>query len=147
MKVYCVKDERGWLFREQPVPRISGVPEGDENALALMVYLSVEEAVADAVTATEESVVEVRSPHVITEALYDGRVQYVRIHWGDGEDTVCALPGWRAFVEEFERALEEASELTEEELKRRWAYQFIGELLESGDLEYDIETDTLRRPE
>jgi hypothetical protein len=144
MKVYCLKDERGWLFREQPVPRISGVPEEDENALALMVYLAEEDALADAPPDGSGSVVEMRSPAVITEALEDGRFRYVRVRWGvdseagdTAEDTVCALPGWLALVEAFERA--------EEEAKRELANQAIVEMLDSGLVEYDAETDTLRR--
>jgi hypothetical protein len=40
-----------------------------------------------------------RSPEVITEAFEEGRLQYVRIRLDEGEDTVCALPGWRYAVE------------------------------------------------
>jgi hypothetical protein len=53
MTVYCVKNERGWLFREAAIGPVSGAPEGDENALALMVYLTEEDAFADALADPE----------------------------------------------------------------------------------------------
>ncbi len=101
MGVYCVKNERGWLFKEQPVPRISGTPEDDKNALALMVYVTEEDALEDALADPEGSadVVEMRSPEVITEGLEEGRFRYVRIRLDKGEGVVCALPGWRHAVE------------------------------------------------
>ncbi len=101
MGVYCVKDERGWLFKERAVPPIAGAHEDDENALALMVYLAEEDALEDALADPEGSadVVEMRSPEVITEGLEEGRFRYVRIRLDKGEDVVCALPGWRHAVE------------------------------------------------
>ena len=142
MEVFCIKDERGWFMRSQDVPPISGVPEGDEDALALMVYLSEEDALADAPEDSDGSIV-VMDAATVTGALEEGRIAYVRIFWGgEGdarEDTVTALPGWRRLVEELERLVEEAKEAK--------INKFIGELLESGELAYDIETDKLYRPE
>jgi hypothetical protein len=99
MAVFCVKDERGWLFKEQPVPPVSGALGDDEDALALAVYTDAEDALADTDPEGSGSVVQMRSPEVITEALEAGRLKYVRVRLDDEEDSVCALPGWRYMVE------------------------------------------------
>jgi hypothetical protein len=104
MAIFCVKaPDSGWLFIEQPVPPIAGATEGGENARALAVYQTAEDALRDAEAdgGDEDSVVEMPSPEVVTQVLEQGRVKYVRIRWADDAsvESVCALPGWRYAVE------------------------------------------------
>jgi hypothetical protein len=95
MTVYCVKDERGWLFREGEVGDL-GAP--GERAEALMVYLDPADARADTESKDISNVVEVNAA-AITRALEEGHVRYVRIRLGDGgSDQLCALAGWRTLV-------------------------------------------------
>jgi hypothetical protein len=128
MDVYIAQsEERGPLFRS---------PED-----ALIVFMNPDDAQRAAENMEEPGAAAKIDSEYVAERLRETGRERVMIVLDKDEAYVISVEAFERLMSNVQANVEKA----DKEEKERRAYQFIGDLLEEGFFEYDIETDMLRR--